>query len=182
MAEDNRRRNGILDLWYIDLLTCAKRRRSSVRGGLGVSAPSVPFQRTEGYSMSIPGFDARERRIVEAATVFRYGQPTQLQDAEVELQLDAARQDHTFCPAVYWNERDVQFVVCKTAEKRYRSYFFYAEDAQYRIGEKDYEVLEDCVRNLLQLQTDHERIRKGVFSGATGEDLGDDDYLGPIII
>ena len=130
----------------------------------------------------IPGFDARERRAVEAATVFRYGNPVELTDAEVELHLDPAQEHHTFCPAVYWNERYVQFVVCKTGDKRYRSYFFYTEDQQYRIGERDYDVIEDCVRNLLQLQTDHERIRKGVFSGATGQDLGDDEYTGPIII
>lgn len=133
--------------------------------------------------MTIPEFDARERRALEAAMIFRYGQPAGLQDAEIELKLHAGTESLTRCPGAYWNERGVQFVVCKTGDKRYRSYFFYTDNEQYRIGEHDYDNIEDCVRNLLQLQTDHERIRKGVFSGATGKDLGDDeDYFPPIIV
>jgi hypothetical protein len=132
--------------------------------------------------MTIPAFDARERRIVEAAMIYRYGQPVELQEADVELKLTSGSDELTTVPGVYWNEKGVQFVVCKPGADRYRSYFFYTDNEQYRIGEQDYGSLEDCVRNLLQLQTDHERVRKGIFSGATAADIGDDDYHPPIII
>lgn len=134
-------------------------------------------------STTIADFDALERRAVEAAMIYRYGQLVDLKDAEVELKLVPGKDDLTPVPAVYWNERDVQFVVCKLGGKRYRSYFFYTEDEQYRIGEQDYDAIEDCVRNLLQLQMDHETIRKGAFPKSLGkaDDTGE-EYLGPIII
>lgn len=130
-----------------------------------------------------PGFDARERRAVEAAMIYRYGQLVELKDAEVELKLVPGKDDLTTVPAVYWNERDVQFVVCKLAPESYRSYFFYTDDEQYRIGEQDYKAIEDCVRNLLQLQMDHETLLKGKFPRSLGKaDDSGEEYLGPIII
>ncbi len=133
--------------------------------------------------MSIPAFDARERRTIEAAMIYRYGQPVPLHDVDVELKLVAGSDAPTTVPGVYWNERAVQFVVCKTGECSYRSYFLYGDDEQFRIGEKDYDGIEECVRNLLQLQSDHERIRKGIFSGATAAELGgDEDYFPPIVV
>ncbi|MBA3902711.1 MAG: hypothetical protein C0522_03405 [Rhodocyclaceae bacterium] len=128
----------------------------------------------------ISAFTAAERRIVEAGMIFRYGELVPLQDAEVELKLDSAREVLTSCPGIYWNERGVQFVVCKTGDKAYRSYFFYTDDQQYRIGEQDYDSLEDCIRNLLQLQADHDAIRRNIMSNPA---LGpDDDYHGPVVI
>jgi hypothetical protein len=130
-----------------------------------------------------PGFDAQERRAVEAAMIYRYGQLVELKEAEVELKLVPGRDDLTTVPGVYWNERDVQFVVCKLGDCKYRSYFFYTDDEQYRIGEQDYDVIEDCVRNLLQLQMDHETVRKGRFPKSYGKaDEDGEEYLGPIII
>jgi hypothetical protein len=132
---------------------------------------------------AIPGFDPRERRAVEASMIYRYGQLVELKDAEVELKLVPGKDDLTTVPAVYWNERDVQFVVCKLGGGRYRSYFFYTDEEQYRIGEKDYDVIEDCVRSLLQLQMDHETLLKGRFPKGLGKASGDEEeYLGPIII
>jgi len=133
--------------------------------------------------MSESAFDAGERRAVDAAMIYRYGQLVPLTEADVELRLVPGTEERTSCPALYWNERGVQFVVCRTGPKRYRSYFFYTDDEQFRIGEHDYDGIEDCVRNLLQLQTDPERIRKGIFSGATAKDLGgDDEYFPPPIL
>ena len=132
---------------------------------------------------TIADFDALERRAIEAAMIYRYGQLVELKEAEVELKLTPGKDELTLVPAVYWNERDVQFVVCKLGGKRYRSYFFYTEDEQYRIGEQDYDVIEDCVRNLLQLQMDHETIRKGTFPKSLGKaDDSGEEYVGPIII
>jgi hypothetical protein len=133
-------------------------------------------------STETSGFDARERRAVEASMIYRYGQLVELKDAEVELKLVPGRDDLTVVPAVYWNERDVQFVVCKLGEQRYRSYFFYTDEEQYRIGERDYDVIEDCVRSLLQLQMDHETLLKGRFPRSLGKAGDEEEYLGPIII
>ncbi len=68
-------------------------------------------------STTIADFDALERRAVEAAMIYRYGQLVDLKDAEVELKLVPGKDDLTPVPAYYWNERDVQFVVCKTGEQ-----------------------------------------------------------------
>ena len=128
----------------------------------------------------IPGFTPLERRTVEAAMIYRYGQLVPLHDTEVELRLTPGSDDLTTVPGIYWNERNVQFVVCKLGEKCYRSYFFYTEDRQYRIGEHDYDVIEDCVRTLLQLQVDHDAKRRAIMSNPG---LGpDDDYHGPIVV
>ena len=128
----------------------------------------------------IPAFNPAERRAVEAAMIYRYGQLVDLQEAEVEVRLTPGSDALTTVPGIYWNERNVQFVVCKLPEQRYRSYFFYTEDQQYRIGEQDYDVIEDCVRNLLQLQVDHDAKRRAIMSNPG---LGpDEDYHGPIVI
>ena len=128
----------------------------------------------------IPGFAPQERRAVEAAMIYRYGQLVPLEEADVEVRLTPGSDALTSVPGIYWNERNVQFVVCKLAAKRYRSYFFYTEDQQYRIGEQDYDVIEDCVRNLLQLQVDHDVKRRAIMSNPG---LGpDEDYHGPIVV
>ncbi|MDR2240197.1 MAG: hypothetical protein LBE33_07125 [Zoogloeaceae bacterium] len=128
----------------------------------------------------IPAFDAQERRAVEAAMIYRYGQLVALEDTEIEVRLTPGSAELTIVPGLYWNERNVQFAVCKLAARRYRSYFFYTENQQYRIGEQDYDVIEDCVRNLLQLQVDHEVKRRAILSNPG---LGaDDSYHGPLLV
>jgi len=128
----------------------------------------------------LPAFNAQERRAVEAAMIYRYGQLVPLEETEVEVRLTPGSTALTTVAGMYWHERNVQFTVCKLAEKRYRSYFFYTEDQQYRIGEQDYDVIEDCVRNLLQLQVDHEVKRRAIMSNPG---LGlNDDYHGPLVV
>lgn len=129
--------------------------------------------------MPISPFTPQERRAVEAAMVFRYGQPVALEDAEVELKLNPASETLTLCPGVFWQERGVQFVVCKTGEGRFRSYFYYVEEEQFRIGERDYDAIEDCLRELLRLQADHQAMRRATVQGSG---LSDDEYTGPIVI
>lgn len=127
-------------------------------------------------------FDPRERRAIEAAMIFRYAEPVALEEADVELKLDADSDALTGCPSIYWQERGTQFVVCKTAASRYRSYFFYTDDEQFRIGERDYDAIEDCLRELLQLQADHQAERAELKRRLAAIDLGDEEYTGPIVI
>jgi hypothetical protein len=128
-----------------------------------------------------PEFDAMERSILDAAMIYRYGQPIRLEPAEIELKLAPADETPALCPGFYWNERGVQFVICKTGPKRYRSYFFYHEQPQYRIGEQDYEFLEDCVRSLLELQADHDARRRQGLNALTGAEAGE-EYFPPLVV
>lgn len=111
--------------------------------------------------------------------IFRYGQLVPLEETEVELKLAPGRDDLTACPGMYWQERGVQFVVCKIPEDRYRSYFFYTDEQQYRIGERDYDDIETCLRELLRLQADHHARRQALMSMPAGDD---EDHFPPIII
>ena len=85
------------------------------------------------------------------------------------------------CPTIYWSERGAQFVVCKVADDRYRSQFFYSEAEQFGTGRDVYDDLKDCVVTLLQVQSDHERQLANVSVTATKADT-DTDYHGPMVI
>ena len=99
--------------------------------------------------------------------------------ADSELQLDAASEELTLCPTIYWAERGAQFVLCKVAADRYRCKFFYSETEQYGTGHDEYNSLGDCVLTLLQVQSD--RQLTNISSGVTRADI-DDDYHGPVMI
>lgn len=129
----------------------------------------------------IPDFDDAERRVVEAALLYRYGRLVPMQSAEVDLQLERDSDEITSCPALYWSERGCQFVVCKLGIGRFRCEFFYSDAEHYGTNVNEYESLEQCATTLLQLQADHEKDRAGVRSGATAADLGQ-EYQGPWII
>lgn len=131
----------------------------------------------------IPDFDAKERRIVEAACLFRYGKVPTLEAADVELQLDPAREDLTACPSLTWrDERGVEFVVCKVAAGRYRSHFVEPGDEQFGTGRDYWDSLEECMHTLLRLHADHEAQRAEMRARVNAAIDGDDDYHGPLMI
>ena len=109
--------------------------------------------------MSIPDFSDTEQKLVSTLLLKRYAKLVPLQLADSELQLDASSGELALCPTLYWSERGAQFVVCKVADGRYRSQFFYSETEQYGTGRTEYDDLVDCVVTLLQVQSDHERQR-----------------------
>ena len=129
-----------------------------------------------------PDFTAAEQQLVEQLLFARYGKPVALEIAESELQLDPAQPALTDCPTFYWTERGAHFVVCKVAPGMFRSQFFYSENEQFGTGRPEYDDLEHCVKVLLQVQSDHERQRSNLFSGATGAALEGGEYLGPPVI
>jgi hypothetical protein len=130
---------------------------------------------------AIPDFTEAEQQLVAAQLLHRYGQPVPLQLADSELQLNPITLDLTLCPTLYWNERGAHFVVCKVADGRYRSQFFYSETEQYGTGKDEYHDLRECVVTLLQVQADHERQLADAAERATGAKI-DDDYDGPLMI
>lgn len=131
--------------------------------------------------MPIPDFTEAEQKLVSGLLLKRYAKTVQLQLADSELQIDAASESLTLCPTLYWSERGAHFVVCKVADGRYRSQFFYSEAEQYGTGRTEYDDLENCVVTLLQVQSDHERQLANISTGATHADTGG-DYHGPVVI
>ncbi len=131
--------------------------------------------------MPIPDFTEAEQKLVSGLLVKRYAKAVQVQLADSELQIDATSESLTLCPTLYWRERGAHFVVCKVAEGRYRSQFFYSDAEQYGTGHTEYDDLENCVVTLLQVQSDHERQLANISSGARLADTGG-DYHGPVVI
>lgn len=111
----------------------------------------------------------------------RYGKLVIVQLADSELQLDAASEELTLCPTVYWAERGAQFIVCKVTAERFRCQFFYSETEQYGTGLDEYNSLGNCVLTLLQVQSDHERQLANISANATRAN-SDEDYHGPAVI
>lgn len=122
-------------------------------------------------------FDEEELEVLATLLERRYGRATAFECAEAELGGDPPQT----CAAVLWEGRGAQFVVCKTGKSRYRAQFFLG-DAAALAGRPEYEDLAECVNTLLRLQSDEERARRGVFSGATAATLSAGEYDGPIVI
>ena len=130
---------------------------------------------------NIPDFSEDEQKLVSAQLLYRYGEVVPLQLADSELQLDPASDDLTLCPTLYWCERGAHFVVCKVADGRYRSQFFYSDTEHYGTGKDEYTDLRECVVTLLQVQSDHERQLADAAERATGAKI-DSNYDGPLMI
>ena len=129
----------------------------------------------------IPDFSDAERQRAAGLLEKRYGRTVTIELADSELLLEPGA-PLTSCPTLYWAERGAHFVVCKVAGDRYCGRFFYTDAEQFGTGRKEYNDLGECVLSLLRVQSDHERERAKAFSGATAEDLGKDDTLGPSIL
>ena len=124
----------------------------------------------------IPDIDDAERWVVESTLRERYGRRVEAQLAEVELKVSPADAHLTSCPTLYWEERGAAFVVTKVADGRFRTMFFYPSDVageQYGTGRAEFDDLLECVTTVLRLQADHEKDRKGAWSGTTAEELND---------
>jgi len=138
-------------------------------------------------NVTVTNFTEQECELVAELLRQRYRQPMSPELADSELQLDPGSHELTSCPTLYWSVDGAHFVVCKTAQERYRCQFFYADADQYGTGHTDYTDLRRCVLTLLRVQADHASQSKGLTSGATAANLsthadGADDYCGPLVI
>ncbi len=123
-------------------------------------------------------FDDGERWVVERALKQRYGRIVKPELADVELKLAPGDAQLTSCPTLFWEQRGAAFVLAKTGAARYRAMFFYPGDPageQYGAGRTEFDDLQDCVLSVLRAQADHEKLRQGVTSGDTAQDLEDPD-------
>ncbi len=109
----------------------------------------------------IPDFTQDELEIVRELTERRYRKPITVELADAEVQIEPSSGELTLCPTLFWRERDANFVVVKTGERRYRCEFFYHPSEHYGTGVAAYTDLVECTTTLLRLQADHEAQRTG---------------------
>jgi hypothetical protein len=131
---------------------------------------------------AIAEFTVADRNFVGDILRERYLREVEPEPAEAELRLDPESEELTACPTLYWSERGAHFVVFKLPGGRFHCQFFYSENEQFGTGIDRFDDLGQCVRTLLQVQSDHERSRAGARSGATAIELADSDYFGPPVL
>ena len=93
----------------------------------------------------VPDFTKFECAQVAEILQQRYLKAVVPEMADSELKLDAACDDLTSCPTLFWSERGANFVVGKVAVNKYRCQFFYADADQYGTGHDEYTDLQHCV-------------------------------------
>lgn len=111
---------------------------------------------TKMSNASISDFSQDEINAVRDTLKERYGRIVATELADVELRLDPADRHLTTCPAIYWEDDDCHFVVCKIPGDRFYCQFFYRGYDQYGTGIREYDDLIDCVVTLLRVQADHQ--------------------------
>lgn len=105
----------------------------------------------------IPDITDTEQWTVQSSLNERWSKDkVDLQVVDVEARLDPSDRELTDCPALYWEQADCHFIIIKTAEKHYRTQFYYGNREQFGTGIHEYEDLGECVISLLRLQADHE--------------------------
>ena len=85
----------------------------------------------------------------------RYKRPVEPDKVDTELRLDPHSTVLTPCPALYWKVDDVNFVIVKVGDNRYRGQFFYRLYQMYGTGIEEFDDIATCAVTLLQVQTDH---------------------------
>nr|VFK45176.1 MAG: hypothetical protein BECKSD772F_GA0070984_12131 [Candidatus Kentron sp. SD]VFK48609.1 MAG: hypothetical protein BECKSD772E_GA0070983_11325 [Candidatus Kentron sp. SD]VFK80531.1 MAG: hypothetical protein BECKSD772D_GA0070982_11244 [Candidatus Kentron sp. SD] len=125
----------------------------------------------------VPDFTDTELGIVQSAVNQRYRKEIRLELADTECRLDPATTALTSCPAVFWREQEMNFVIMKTAEKQYRCQFFGRDLDMYGTGRNEYDDVKECTMRLLQAQADSARAlseeKDEGFAGTRVEELTD---------
>ncbi len=116
----------------------------------------------------VPDFTDSELHNIREMLMQRYKKDVTIELADCELVLDKNSAEVTRCPTVFWHARGANFVVFKVGIFHYRTQFFYTPHDQFGTGIDQYSDLAECVAAALQTQSDHEREREGVDSGANG--------------
>ncbi|MEE8387546.1 MAG: hypothetical protein V3R65_03140 [Acidiferrobacterales bacterium] len=104
----------------------------------------------------IPDFTEEELKIVQDSVNERYGHEIELQLADAEIRPDLSVRELIEVPAVFWAERDANFIIVKVGKNKYRSQFFYHGYQQFGTGHQMFDDIGLCVITTLQVQADHE--------------------------
>lgn len=116
---------------------------------------------------SIPDFTDEDIQITQQTLKERYGRRMAVELADVELRLQPEDRTLTTCPALYWEDGECHFVVCKIGKQRYYCQFYYRGYDQFGTGIREYNDLFDCVVSLLRVQADHQLREQEVVKGNT---------------
>ncbi|NOZ10821.1 MAG: hypothetical protein GXP09_07285 [Gammaproteobacteria bacterium] len=117
----------------------------------------------------INDFSDTEMWTIQTTLKERYGKDVEVQLADVDLRLSPADRETTSCPALYWSERDANFVVAKLGDERFYCQFYYRGHEQFGVGRDEWDNLAECVTTLLQVQADHEAKRATEPEDSTGD-------------
>jgi hypothetical protein len=134
----------------------------------------------------IPDFSAREKNLISQTLVERFGSAVPLQMIQSDIQLSLLNDELTTVPSLTWQEGLCHFVVFKTADCRFRCQFYYTDAEQFGTAQSEYDVLGDCVIDLLQVQGKHEQERARMLRGINAVDFskandGEENFA-PIIV
>jgi hypothetical protein len=109
----------------------------------------------------IPDITESEHWIIETTLTERYGNKIEIQIADAEIRLMPSDRELSSCPVIYWNKDGCNFIIFKTASRKYRCQFFYRGYQQYGTGVDEYDDLTECIVSLLQAQADHVARERG---------------------
>ena len=99
----------------------------------------------------IPEFEDHELALAAELLELRFGRPMAFELAEAQLPADPPPAPPVACPALFWEVRGAQFVVCKIGDARYRGQAFDASGQPIGAIEDDEHVdLGDCIDALLR--------------------------------
>jgi hypothetical protein len=120
--------------------------------------------------MPQPIVDYTDEQVSAVQTLINnhYGEETELQLGDSEVQIDPKLEEVTPCPVIFWNASECNFVIIKTGEDQYRAQYFYTPHEQVSTQQVFFTVVEDCVNAILREQSNDERKSGGVTSGTSG--------------
>ena len=115
---------------------------------------------------AIPDYTDEQVNAVQILINTRYGEDTELQFGDSEIQIDLQKKDISLCPVIFWNARDCNFAVMRTGEDQYCAQYFYNPHDQFSTQQVVFTDVEDCVSAVLREQSDRQREEEEVKDGA----------------
>lgn len=107
-----------------------------------------------------PDITAAETWLIKTSLKQRYGEDIDVEIVETEMRLLPGDRELTSCQAVYWTWNECHFIICKTADRRYRSQFFFSVREKYGTGIDEYTDITECVVTLIDVHTQFEAQKK----------------------
>ena len=116
-------------------------------------------------------YTEEEFEAVRTAVCIRYREEVEIHLADCEIQPDRNEERRVECPALFWHARGCNFILVKMSKDHFRGHYFYRPDEHHDNENLEYADPVNCATALMKAQSDHEREKQGVISGATGANL-----------